>query len=209
MIRAALDLLPLVVLANIAFVVLVGGALLRQARRSARRMGRHLERRAVDIVLVWLGFTWLTGRHQRTHQQPAAPRPPVLEGDEIYRACTISAWTGDPAACRWCNRLLPVNKPRFCRARCSREATFNHVFSGPGGARAVAIARDRDQCRRCGSPDDLQVHHVRAIHGRHEQPGCHHHLAGLVTLCAPCHQIETNAQRAAGEFGPALPRWTS
>jgi hypothetical protein len=204
--------LAVVLLAIVAFMV--GAVVVRQARRSLPRMGRHLEHRAVDAVLIWLGWSWLTGR-RGSRARPAPPHPPVLEGDEIYKACPLSRWTGDRRACRWCNGLLPARAGRFCRPQCARAARENHEFGGAGGAREAALARDGYRCRwaGCGAGAShehaLEVHHITACHGRHGEPGCWHHLAGLVTLCYAHHQIETNAQRAAGEFGPALPRWTS
>lgn len=167
---------------------------------TARIMHRQASRRAVDALFVWLGFNWWENRRQPG--RASAPRPPALTGDDIYRACPLSRWTGDPAGCRWCGGPLPEGRARFCRPQCTDEATWNHEFNGDGGARATARRRDRYACRRCGSSTDLEVHHaVEPALGRHEQPGCHHHLDGLVTLCRTCHQAETNQQRRAGQFG--------
>lgn len=188
----------------VAFVV--GRALLRAFWRAGKRMERHLERRLVDVVLVALGWKWLTGRRSRTERAPARPRPPVLEGDEIYRACPLSRWTGDPVACRWCNGVLPARAARWCRPACRMAAVANHEW---GAARDAALTRDGHACRwtGCGAgathEHALEVHHIRAIHGRHAEAGCHHHLDGLVTLCHPHHLVDTERQRAAGEFGPS------
>lgn len=46
----------------------------------------------------------------------------------------------------------------------------------------------------------LEVNHIVPILGRHGQWGCHHHLAGIETLCRPCHVAETARQFAAGEM---------
>lgn len=204
-----LFLLALVV-AVVAF--LVARALLRFLFRAARRMERQAERRLVDAVFVALGLHWLAGRGQRSRRaHPTPPRPATLEGDEIYRACPLSGWKGDPAACRWCNRVLPARSARFCRPECARAARENHQFDGAGGARETALARDGYRCRwaGCGAAAThehaLEVHHVVACHGRHGVPGCWHHLAGLVTLCHTHHLVETDRQRAAGEFGPPRP----
>lgn len=43
----------------------------------------------------------------------------------------------------------------------------------------------------------LQVNHMDPRYGRGYHKGCHNHQDRLETLCAPCHQIETNAQREA------------
>lgn len=181
--------------AGVGFLVLRTG--LRYARRASRRIVHHLERRAVDAVLAVVLFRWLR-RPERS-----VPRPPVLEGDDIYRACPLSLWASrsgcDPACCRWCGDPLPTGKPRWCTARCRRIAESNHVWPK---ARDAALARDGDACTRpgCAVEKELQVHHVTAVLGAHDVDGCHHHLAGLVTLCPPHHQHETNEQRRRGVF---------
>lgn len=200
-----LDVLVLLALAGLVAVFVVARSLAGQLRRTGKRMEHHLERRLVDAVLIALGLSWLTGRrgHRGQRSRPAPPRPPALEGDEIYRACPLSRWQGDPAACRWCNGLLPDGRPRFCGPACTDWALDNHDFDH---ARAARRRMDRYQCVRCGRREHLEVNHIVPVLGRHDVPGCWHHLAGLQTLCGgggqSCHQIETNRQRAAGEFGP-------
>lgn len=44
----------------------------------------------------------------------------------------------------------------------------------------------------------LEVNHVIPCLGAHKANSCLHHLDGLVTLCHPCHVVETNRQRRAG-----------
>ena len=41
----------------------------------------------------------------------------------------------------------------------------------------------------------LQVHHKIPILGRHSISGCHHHVAGLETLCTVCHLAEHHGER--------------
>ena len=54
-------------------------------------------------------------------------------------------------------------------------------------ARAAARRRDGNRCRRCGSTEKLEVHHIVSLaHG-----GAKYDLANLMTLCARCHrQVE-------------------
>lgn len=65
--------------------------------------------------------------------------------------------------------------------------------------RKVILLRDNEQCTRCGSVRDLQVHHTYYIPGNMawEYP-----FEALVTLCRYCHEIThgklTNASRARG-----------
>lgn len=207
------DVLVLLFVGAVVVTCLAVGALVRFAAGAATRMERHAERRFVDAVFIALGLSWLTGRrgHRGPRARPTPPRPPVLEGDEIYRACPLSRFQGDPKACRWCNGLLPARAGRWCRPQCARAARENHEFGGAGGAREAALARDGYACRWSGCgvgashEHALEVHHIVAIHGRHAETGCHHHLAGLVTLCHPHHLVDTERQRAAGEFDTPRP----
>lgn len=202
------DVLLLALLAGAAVTFLAARAVARALWGAGRRMERHAERRIVDAVFVAVGLRWLTGGRGGPVRSPARPRPPVLEGDEIYRACALSAWAGDSAACRWCNGLLPARSGRFCRPQCARAARENHEFGGAGGARESALVRDGYRCRwtGCGAPAThehaLEVHHIHACHGRHGTSGCWHHLDGLVSLCHAHHLVETERQRSTGELGP-------
>lgn len=203
------------------FAALAGGAvsfvaaraLLRFTLGAGHRMERHLERRLVDAALIALGLHWWKGRRRRQEKRPAPPRQDVLEGDEIYRACPLSRWRGDPGACRWCNGMLPARSGRFCQPKHARAAHANHDWEQ---ARDAALVRDQDRCRWKGCAAGPTFEHALEVHhaaepalGRHSQPGCWHHLDGLVTLCHRHHVEITNQQRAAGVFDTALPRWTS
>ncbi|MDB4957614.1 MAG: hypothetical protein JWO36_5183 [Myxococcales bacterium] len=50
-------------------------------------------------------------------------------------------------------------------------------------ARKATLARDNHACRKCGAPDQLDVHHKieRVFGGGHE-------LENLITLCGDCHR---------------------
>jgi hypothetical protein len=185
-----------VVFVALGFLVLrVAG---RSLRRAMHRWAHHIERRAIDAALAGLAYVvlgkWL-------HREQSRPRPPVLQGDDIYRACVLSAWQGGPWACRWCNGLIPRNRYNFCGPRCADEANENHVFDR---ARSARRRMDGYRCTQCGSAEHLEVDHIDAALGRHREPGCIHHLANLRTLCGgggrSCHQQRTNGQRRAGVF---------
>jgi len=187
-------------LVALAVCVMVGAALARLVRRALRREMHRWERRLTRRVVAALAFVvfgrWLHGRGQR---RPV--RPPALEGDDIYRACPLSAWTGDPAACRWCNGLLPERATRWCTARCRIRAEQNHVYRL---ARDAALERDGHRCtrRRCGAGSNLdravETNHIVLARGRHDQPGCIHHLDNLESLCGYHHDEVTAGQRARG-----------
>ena len=62
--------------------------------------------------------------------------------------------------------------------------------------RKQAIARDSCQCRVCGSPHGLQVHHIV-----HKSKGGHDTLDNLITLCSDCHLIVHNQLRSLIKSG--------
>lgn len=51
--------------------------------------------------------------------------------------------------------------------------------------RASILERDKHQCKLCGSKDNLHVHHLKYVDGRHawEYPN-----KNLITLCQDCHE---------------------
>jgi hypothetical protein len=179
---------------------------------------------ALILVVSWAVVAWLTRKwRKRFRRHPIqttialvallrrftarpAPRPVVLEGDAMWLACPVSHWQGDPSACRWCNGLLPEDKPRFCGPTCRHTAEANHYFDK---ATPFVLQRDGFTCQHCGNGEGpghgLEVNHRTPIRGRHKVPGCHHHTApsadgrgGLETLGKSCHQVVTNGQRARG-----------
>lgn len=187
-------------LSDWAVLVLIATVVVaHRVRRAVRKWVRRRLRRGLGALLaVWL---WRQALEAWKGWRAAnRPRPAVLRGDDVYRACPLSRWRAsgcDPAACRWCGARLLANRRQFCGPQCTDEALDNHHFNR---ARSVARRRDRYLCRQCGSSSRLQVHHVTAVLGRHGDVGCFHHLDGLVTLCESCHQGETNRQRRSGAF---------
>lgn len=201
------DALVLASVACVALALVATAVVGSMLRRALRRWARHAERRVVDAALAWAAYV-LFGRWRRARGRRVPVRPP-LEGDDFYRACPLSAWEGGLWACRWCNGLLPRGKPRFCGPQCRHPAEENHVW---GPAKDATLRRGHYLCRACGQgagPDhSLEVNHITPILGRHRIPGCHHHATGLEVLGESCHRVETNGQRARGEFGRAR-RWAS
>lgn len=187
----------------------VAAVLAHGARKALRRLARRSMRRWERRALRWLGRAlvglvlarWVTrpaGAGWRAYRQRRIQRRVPMAGDDIYRACPLTPWDGDPTRCRWCNQPLGAEPGPFCGPACGDLARANHVFAS---AKVAARQRDRYRCVRCGGTRRLQVNHKVPVLGRHGEPGCHHHLAGLETLCAgrgSCHQGETNRQRRAG-----------
>lgn len=61
------------------------------------------------------------------------------------------------------------------------------------------LERDDEQCRRCGSGTDLEIHHIRPVsHGGEDTPD------NLATLCADCHE-DAHETAADGGVVPAYP----
>lgn len=94
--------------------------------------------------------------------------------------------------CDWCGNDLPFKRTRWCSDKCSKEFTRNHRWSW---ARKAAKRRDGYRCVRCGSRENLEVHHVEPCHGAHGSFSCKHHIEGLVTLCKTHHKQETDEHR--------------
>jgi hypothetical protein len=193
----------LALLVALVATYLVARTTYRIGKKVVRRASSRLIDRAVDAVLFVLLFRWLDGRKR----QPGRPRPAVLTGDDIYLACPLSRWQGDPMACRWCNGLLPEDRRDFCGPQCADEAHENHL---PDRARSARRRMDRYACVQCGSQEHLEVDHIDPALGRHREPGCIHHLSNLRTLCGgggqSCHQLRTNGQHARGELRSHQPR---
>jgi hypothetical protein len=193
------DLFILTLAAALVVGFLVVRWLLGVAGDMAREARRQLARRAVDALLAVLVYSWWKGK-----QAPARPRPPVLEGDDLFRACTLSRWTGDPACCRMCDAPIPTRRERFCSSPCDRAYRENHVFGGPGGARETRLRTDGDRCtwdlggRPCGATHtaerSLEVDHIDQALGRHGEVSCIHHQANLRSLCGPHHDAVTAHQ---------------
>jgi 5-methylcytosine-specific restriction endonuclease McrA len=68
-------------------------------------------------------------------------------------------------------------------------------------ARAAARRRDGNRCRRCGSTDKLEVHHIVGL----QDGGSEYDLNNLITLCSSCHHAEEGhgSTTGVGAFTPA------
>lgn len=106
--------------------------------------------------------------------------------------------------CDRCGKHLPKGRRRWCSDSCAtynyREFLLHHDWAS---ARNAALKRAGGKCVRCGVPGKLQygrysleVNHIEPRNGGGYGRGCAHHQDNLEALCAPCHQIETNRQRA-------------
>jgi 5-methylcytosine-specific restriction endonuclease McrA len=130
------------------------------------------------------------GRHQNHMTQISyETEPEEAERYKMTYFCEYHFGPNESGLCNGCGGPLPEERPKWCSTLCSDRHARNHFYNV---AREAAIARDGSVCRLCGSQEYLEVHHVVPIRGRHDEPGCHHHVTGLETLCHQCHVRITN-----------------
>ena len=88
--------------------------------------------------------------------------------------------TGVRNRCGDCGRAYDRELSKRKRARRARNSMAWQK------ARMAAGLRDGERCRRCGSVDSLEVHHVVPL----AQGGNEFALSNLITLCRDCHAKE-------------------
>lgn len=74
-------------------------------------------------------------------RRPDDARYPAQAG-----SCALSAWSGRPDRCRWCDGAARPGTP-WCGIRCEDEYRRNHWWDH---AREAAVVRDGGCCVRCG-----------------------------------------------------------
>ena len=94
---------------------------------------------------------------------------------------------------RWLASRTPAQLKAF-RARL-KDVTFF------GGNRSKALERDGHRCVRCGSGDNLHVHHKDGNGTTVPRAQRNNRLANLETLCKGCHTAEHNRRRAKEKQG--------
>lgn len=96
--------------------------------------------------------------------------------------------------CRWCGDMTGSSNP-YCSDQC-RERFLNWLMSEPSSIRGVkppfwnvirrlALERDGNICKECGSDSELSVHHIIPL-----SEGGDSTLDNLRVLCHCCHQKE-------------------
>ncbi|MCU1676500.1 MAG: hypothetical protein JWM93_1258 [Frankiales bacterium] len=113
-------------------------------------------------------------------------------------ACPLSAWSGEPGLCGWCNNpISPGPRTAWCADKCRRAFQRNHVWTI---ARANARRRAKYTCSRPGCDagrPHLEINHIDPRNGGGYADGCAHHADNLEALCREHHVAVTNEQRAA------------
>lgn len=165
-------------------------------RRRRRRSTSARKRRRVAAR----GTTRSTTRRATPRRVSAAGELSALERERI--TCSLSAWTGEPGHCQWCNAAITSPRRRtWCSDKCGRAWQRNHIWRF---ARSAAKRRAKYFCERPGcdaARRDCEVNHRTARDGAGYGPGCHHHLnpepdgrGGLEVLCRAHHREVTTAQ---------------
>ena len=137
---------------------------------------------------------------RRRRRKRAAGELSALERERI--TCSLSAWTGEPGRCQWCNAAITMSRRRtWCSDKCGRAWQRNHIWRF---ARSAAKRRAKYFCERpecTAARRDCEVNHRTARDGGGYGPGCHHHLSpdgdgrgGLEVLCRAHHREITTAQ---------------
>ena len=90
--------------------------------------------------------------------------------------------------CLWCGKNLPKRRRKYCSDECGEEY-FTQKIAPLWWRNAVKLAlrRANNQCEKCGSLVDLQVHHKEALKGEVRWNNAKNRLDNLVVLCRDCH----------------------
>ena len=174
---------------------------IRSMRRRRRRSTSARKRRRRATART---------RRRSTSRRTTTPRrvTPAGELSALAReriTCSLSAWTGEPNCCQWCNVAIELPRRRtWCSDKCGRAWQRHHIWRF---ARSAAKRRAKYYCERPGcnaQRRDCEVNHKAARDGGGYGPGCHHHLdpdvngrGGLEVLCRAHHREVTTAQAKA------------
>ena len=106
--------------------------------------------------------------------------------------CPLSAWTGEPGRCQWCDKTMPEGRRTvYCSDRCRRAFEREHFWPR---ARATARRRGLRSCIN-GCEGRIEVNHIVPLVGAGYGPSCLHHQTNLELLCCVCHREVTAQQR--------------
>lgn len=130
--------------------------------------------------------------------------------------CPLSAWTGKPKHCHWCDKVLTGRQQSWCSKSCYLTFNQNHRYtsarqrarvSARGYCPCPTDTRSRLRhpiCRGCGRCEavagKLECNHKVPRNGDRSAYSCLHHQHNLEMLCHECHGEETAAQWADGRI---------
>ena len=111
---------------------------------------------------------------------------------QLRLGCPLSAWTGEPGHCQWCNKEMPQGRRTvYCSDKCRRAFEREHLWPR---ARATARRRGGRACIN-GCEGRIEVNHIEPLVGAGYGPSCYHHQTNLELLCTTCHREVTLQQR--------------
>ena len=77
----------------------------------------------------------------------------------------------------------------YCSDACFKK--YQECFLTWGGIKSLALKRDENKCRKCGTEHQLEVHHKKPIY----KGGPEFDIDNCITLCHTCHVREHNYLR--------------
>jgi len=119
------------------------------------------------------------------------------------------AGTKEKGVCLECGEEFEFrsNRQIYCSDKCfgaaNRRKNHDTLYGNAmrhhdkkmfGGNREIALTRDGHKCAKCGSTEQIAVHH-KDHSGKKENPN--HSLDNLITLCNHCHALEHTEDRDA------------
>lgn len=120
--------------------------------------------------------------------------------------CSLSLWTGDTDACRFCNSILRKEQKRWCSGKCLEAWRLQHRYFlarqfvlklARGKCNCVRTNSEQRHalCAHCGSCESIVTLRGGIMTCDHRTPrfgdrarfSCKHHLENLQILCSFCH----------------------
>jgi 5-methylcytosine-specific restriction endonuclease McrA len=157
----------------------------------------HVSRRAAYSAAIRAISGQLCSRAQVSGDSHAAQKRPLLSAWGAVGAVGVvgAFWLGDLGLTRPCLRCGTLTRRgSYCR-RCDWKARRKINTGWDWGKRRAAV-RERDLCVRCGSADDLEVHHRIPLTERGTNAA-----DNLELRCHRCHSAAHTSGRSLGRAG--------
>lgn len=96
--------------------------------------------------------------------------------------------------CNICGKIMSLTRKnqmkKYCSKECSARAKIDHYYNG---TYTETLNRDNFRCQKCGTYEDLCVHHIDYSGGANIKTcKANNNLDNLITLCNPCHHVLHN-----------------
>ena len=118
-----------------------------------------------------------------------------LSGDHLWSTRRTRRWYHHRSNIWWYEYMVSRSEHWMRRALFKRA--YNKYLQSPEweAKRQAVLKRDEYKCVKCGSQDELQVHHLTYDHVYNEP------LKDLITLCKKCHYKTHHKRRRYGKVG--------